>query len=110
MLFQPHVLALSISSLLLLSCGGGGSDTAPAVVVANEPPSLSLAAESSILEGGTDIATAIGSDPEGQTLSYSLSAGRDKDLSVSLPAAPLVLKRLQTLKPPLMQMQTISMS
>ena len=100
MLFQPHVLALSISSPLLLSCGGGGSDTAPAVVVANEPPSLSLAAESSILEGGTDIATAIGSDPEGQTLSYSLSAGRDKDLFSIVASGALSFKEAPDFEAP----------
>jgi endoglucanase Acf2 len=72
--------------LLLQACGGGGgggSDNSggggntPPV---NQAPSLTINAEIDILEGSVEVATASGTDPENQALTYSIIPSADSDL------------------------------
>jgi len=68
--------------ILLSACGGGGgsSDSSSQPVAVNQPPSLTLSATVSVMEGSTQVGTATGSDPENQSLSYSLASGDDSQL------------------------------
>ena len=51
--------------ILLSACGGGGdsSDSSSQPVAVNQPPSLTLSATVSVMEGSTQVGTATGSDP-----------------------------------------------
>lgn len=72
---------IAVCFALLSACGGGGgSDSGSQPVVVNQAPSLTLTAAVSIVEGSTQVATATGSDPENQSLSYSLASGDDSQL------------------------------
>mgnify|MGYP000126474696 CR=1 FL=1 len=79
MRFCLRLPVLSTILILLPACGGGSDGGQPAIVV-NQPPTLTLEAQISILEGTNIVTTAIGSDPEGQSLTFSLAGGTDKDL------------------------------
>ena len=80
------ICALGTTSLLLASCGGGGSaptptsSPTPPPVVANDAPTFSSAGGASVTENATgSIYTATGSDPDGDTLTFSISGGPDAD-------------------------------
>lgn len=72
---------VSVAALALLSaCGGeesgGGSVTPPPVI--NQPPVFSSASTTSFVENGTDpVYSAAASDPNGDTLTYSITGGAD---------------------------------
>ena len=78
-----HSKAIPVLScvLLLSACGGGGGSepVAPPIAV-NQPPSLTVEAEVSVVEGNLEVAVASGTDPENQSLSYSISGGADSAL------------------------------
>ena len=72
-------LTLASCLLILSACGGGGgSDSPTPPVVTNQPPTLTVDAAASTMEGVFEVATVDGSDPENQSLDYSLS-GVDSD-------------------------------
>ena len=81
-----HWISLVACISVLSACGGGGgggsSVTPPVIppVTTNQPPVLDLAAEVSVLEGSIEVATASGTDPENESLTFSLSAGNDREL------------------------------
>lgn len=91
-----NLIALAICLSILSACGGGGgSESSPAPIATNQPPVLSVEDQVSVLEGSTDIASASGTDPENDSLSFSLSGGDDRELfeisstgSISFIAAP----------------------
>ena len=81
-----HWISLAACISVLSACGGGGgggsSVTPPVIppVTTNQPPVLDLAAEVSMLEGSIEVATASGTDPENESLTFSLSGGNDREL------------------------------
>ena len=70
---------LSSCLLILSACGGGGNSGSETIAV-NQPPSLTIDATVTVLEGSTQVVTASGSDPEGRPLTYSLASGGDSQL------------------------------
>jgi beta-glucanase (GH16 family) len=75
------ILAI-ICSLLLQACGGGGGGGGggPSPQATNKAPTLSINAQIDVLEGTAAVATAAATDPESQTLTFSLSPSADRDL------------------------------
>lgn len=73
-------LALSLITIIALaSCGGGGGGgSSPPPAQGNRAPSFTSAAASSIAENtATAFYTAAASDPDGQTVSFSIAGGAD---------------------------------
>ena len=73
---------LSSCLLILSACGGGGGsgNSGSEPIAVNQPPSLTIDATVTVLEGSTQVVTASGSDPEGRPLTYSLASGGDSQL------------------------------
>jgi endo-1,3(4)-beta-glucanase len=73
---------LSSCLLILSACGGGGGggNSGSGPIAVNQPPSLTVDATVTVLEGSTQVVTASGSDPEGRPLTYSLASGGDSQL------------------------------
>jgi hypothetical protein len=81
----PNLITLAACLSLLSACGGGGgggSSSAPTSppAVTNQAPSLVVDAEVAVVEGSLEIVTATGTDPENDSLTYSLSGGDDSAL------------------------------
>jgi len=78
-----RLLLLSISALIVASCGGGGgggSTTPTPVQVANRAPVLADPGALTVLEGATSIATISASDPDNNSLIFTISSGDDQAL------------------------------
>lgn len=80
-----NLLASAICLVTLSACGGGGGGSAPVAppVATNQAPSLTVDTQLSVLEGLTDVTVASGSDPENQSLSYSISGGDSALFAIS---------------------------
>jgi beta-glucanase (GH16 family) len=89
--FQAAIAALGNSAIIILtllalaSCGGGGGGgtggtggTEPI----NQLPSLTVNNQVEILEGSVAVTAATATDPEGQTLTFSLNPTADRDLFI----------------------------
>ncbi|MDA8702708.1 cadherin repeat domain-containing protein [Pseudomonadales bacterium] len=78
-----RLLFLSLSALIVASCGGGGggggSSPTP-VQVANRAPLLADPGALTLLEGSTSVATISASDPDNNSLTYTISSGDDQAL------------------------------
>ena len=86
---RPTILCASISglSLLLSACGGesGGSTSSSPPPIANRAPSVSLLGVPAQLREGEALSfTVSGSDPDGDTLRYTIATTQGPDLSLSL--------------------------
>ena len=83
-MIRPTVNPVLLSSCLLIlsACGGGGGsgNSGSEPIAVNQPPSLTVDATVTVLEGSTQVVTASGSDPEGRPLTYSLASGGDSQL------------------------------
>ena len=83
-MIRPTVNPVLLSSCLLIlsACGGGGGggNSGSETIAVNQPPSLTIDATVTVLEGSTQVVTASGSDPEGRPLTYSLASGGDSQL------------------------------
>jgi hypothetical protein len=100
--FQAATAAIGNSAIIIIilltvaSCGGGGGgdssiggtggtggtgDTG-GTQPSNQPPSLTVNNQIEILEGYVAVATATATDPEGQTLTFSLNPTADRDLFI----------------------------
>ena len=80
-----HKIALCGAALVLAGCGGGGSDTSISVPL-NSGPAFTSSAQVSVQENSVGVIyTATTSDPNGDTVSVSISGGPDAGL-VSLDA------------------------
>ncbi|MEI4508479.1 PQQ-dependent sugar dehydrogenase [Sphingopyxis sp. CCNWLW253] len=67
-----HAAALSVlSGILLSSCGDGGGDP-PVVIPPNQPPTLTSATSVSTVENATLAFQATATDPDGNTLTFSI--------------------------------------
>ena len=64
-----------ISIFFLASCGGGGggSESAPAPTPSNQAPVISSSSSFSAAENQTSIGSVTASDPDGNSLTYSIS-------------------------------------
>ncbi|MDA9256525.1 hypothetical protein N9P41_01205 [Pseudomonadales bacterium] len=72
-----------MSSLIGASCGGGGGGSSPTptpVQVANRAPVLADPGTLTVLEGATSIATISASDPDNNSLAFTISSGDDQAL------------------------------
>lgn len=69
----------ALSLLLIAACGGGGGDGGtPAPTPANRPPVFTSAAAATIAENGTGtVYAATASDPDGNSLTYTIAGGAD---------------------------------
>ncbi|WP_194954969.1 PQQ-dependent sugar dehydrogenase [Sphingopyxis solisilvae] len=68
---------LVLTSLILTSCGGGGGSGGAAPPAANSPPSFTSAQTASVVENTTAAYQATASDPDGNTLTFSVDGGAD---------------------------------
>ena len=76
-----RLLLLTLSSLIVVYCGGGGSSFSPTPVqVANRAPVLADPGALTALEGTTSIATISASDPDNNSLIFTVSPGNDEAL------------------------------
>tara|TARA_B110001450_G_C17552037_1_gene453076 strand:+ start:213 stop:608 length:396 start_codon:yes stop_codon:yes gene_type:complete len=74
---------MSLITILLISCGGGGgSGSAPAPVPSNQAPIISSSPSFNAAENQTSIGSLTASDPEGNSLTYSIS-GSEINISSS---------------------------
>ena len=78
---RMRFLLIFIGLIALVSCGGGGGSTTPAPVqVANRAPVLADPGALTVLEGATSIATISASDPDNNSLTFTISSGDDQAL------------------------------
>lgn len=63
--------------VILAACGGGGGGGGGPAPAPNQAPAFTSAAAISVVENRTDIYQATASDPEGNTLGFSISGGAD---------------------------------
>ena len=81
-----RLLVITLSALIAASCGGGGgggggsSSTPTPVQVANRAPVLADPGTLTVLEGATSIATISASDPDNNSLTFTISSGDDQAL------------------------------
>ena len=76
---RPFGWCVVMSSLILTACGGGGGGS-----TTNQPPTISnLASTHSVDENQTAVTTVSASDPEGASLTYSLTGTDASLLSIS---------------------------
>lgn len=68
---------LVLASLVLTSCGGGGGSGGAPPPAANNPPSFTSAQTASVIENTTAAYQATASDPDGNTLTFSVDGGAD---------------------------------
>jgi len=96
--FQAATAAIGNSAIIIIilltvaSCGGGGGGGGDSSTggtggtggtqPSNQPPSLTVNNQIEILEGSVAVATATATDPEGQTLTFSLNPTADRDLFI----------------------------
>jgi hypothetical protein len=79
--FLVRLLILSISALIVASCGGGGGSSTPTPAqVANRAPVLADPGVLTVLEGASSIATISASDPDNNSLTFTISSGDDEAL------------------------------
>ena len=71
-----------LSVIIVTSCGGGGggSSSSTPVQVANRAPVLADPGALTVLEGATSIATISASDPDDNSLTFTVSSGDDQAL------------------------------
>lgn len=74
--------AAIILFLALTSCGGGGSagGNSEVVVSQNSAPAFTVAVELTVLENTLKVATITTTDPDGDSISLSLTGGADREL------------------------------
>ena len=72
-------LISSFIILILASCGGSGSPSTPAQS-SNRAPALADPGALTVLEGATSVATISASDPDNNSLTYTISSGDDQAL------------------------------
>jgi hypothetical protein len=74
--------AVCILVFLLNACGGGGSSSTAPAEVANRAPVLDdfVPGTLTVLEGATSIATISASDPDNNSLTFTISSGDDQEL------------------------------
>ena len=78
-----RLLVITLSALIAASCGGGGGGSSPTptpVQVANRAPVLADPGVLTVLEGATSIATISASDPDNNSLTFTISSGDDQAL------------------------------
>ena len=76
-------LVLPLLSLIVASCGGGGGGGSPTptpVQVANRAPVIADPEALSVREGTTSVATIRASDPDNNSLTFTISSGDDQAL------------------------------
>ena len=80
-----NTLSLAVIAAMLAACGAGNSsdDPEPPPPPANQAPSLSAVGDQSVSEGATEVVTVSATDPDGDSLSYSLSGDDAAAFSIS---------------------------
>jgi glucose/arabinose dehydrogenase len=77
-----QVLVLAFAGMLAACGGGGGDDDSPAPIPGaptNRPPAFTSPASATVPEGTSGVFyTAIATDPDGSTVTYSLTGGADQ--------------------------------
>ena len=71
-----RIYVLALTTFLLISCGGGGgggSSPAPVPTPSNQAPAISSSSTFSAAENQTSIGSVTASDPDGNSLTYSIS-------------------------------------
>jgi hypothetical protein len=71
-----NILGLVAVSAILVACGGGGSSSS----APNRAPALTDPGALTVLEGATSIATISASDPDTDSLTFTLPSGDDQAL------------------------------
>ena len=93
--FEMARLLLPLLSMIVASCGGGGggggggSPIPTPVQVANRAPVIADPGALSVLEGTTSVATISASDPDNNSLTFTMSSSDDQALfSITSSGAP----------------------
>jgi len=80
-----RIYIFALTTILLIGCGGGGgggSAPAPAPTPTNQAPTISSSSSFNAAENQTSIGSVTASDPEGNSLTYSIS-GSEINISSS---------------------------
>lgn len=80
---SPRMLLTLCLTEVLTACGGGGGGAAPSAdttpTPTNNAPTFTVDSNQSIDENATEIVTLTASDADGDTVSFSLTGGSDRD-------------------------------
>ena len=76
---KKRAIAHAVVAAMVACSGGGGGAPTPAPPSVNNPPTLSIDAAQTVLEGQSRVAKIDASDPDGDSISLSLS-GEDVNL------------------------------